>query len=77
LTKRFSEADINYINSVQAFEVVFLRYIYSICLVLRPENYFPQDQLPFVLQDNKRIPSERGAGLGLGGSLLAAEEHQS
>jgi len=62
LTNRFPEADINYINSVQAFDVLFLQYIYSICLVFRPENYFPQDQLPFVLRENKRIPSERGWG---------------
>jgi hypothetical protein len=27
--------------------------------VFRPENYFPRDQLPFVLKENKRIRSER------------------
>ena len=52
----FSEADINYINSLQAFDVLFVQYIYSICLVFRPENYFPQDQLPFVTAREQKNP---------------------
>ena len=58
----FPEADINYINPVQAFDVLFVQYIYySICLVFRPENYFPQDQLSFVLpREQKNSPSIKG-----------------